>query len=86
MFLKSRLIHHPECRDTTRTFLRSKAPNLKSFGFLQRSQKYKENGQMFKFENVFGNITPFVNSQFIYHLSIHNITAESKTAFMHWSY
>ena len=36
--------HRPECRDTYGTFLRSRAPNLKSF-LLTKEPKYKENGE-----------------------------------------
>lgn len=47
--------------------------------FLQRSESTKKIGRMFKFKNILDNITPFVNNQFIYHLSI------QKTAFVQLS-
>ena len=39
--------HRPECRDTYGTFLRSTAPNLKSF-LLTKEPKYKENGEKWR--------------------------------------
>ena len=59
---------------------------FKKLGLLTKKPKStKKMGKCSNSKNVLDNITPFVNSQFIYRLSIHNITAESKTAFMHWS-
>ena len=51
--------HRPECRDTYGTFLRSRAPNLKSFlvFLLTKEPKYKENGEKWETRSTFYSIT-----------------------------